>query len=161
MTESILLALWVGTSIFFICREIKIKDSQRSHEYLLSELRYCLHRIQNEFRSQCQEHTKMFFLHYNERLNRIDSCSGGSVEEFLVRDLLDDIRDYQSTIDKIKQQHIDNVYDKVQEKFNRSSNIPEHLMKEYEQNIKDISDTFHNFGYLMWEQAIEKKQRRR
>ncbi len=160
MTEAILLALWIGTALFFICREIKINDDRKSHEYWLSELQDCLHNIESEFRRQCQEQTKAVFLQYNEQLNKIESCCTDFAKEHLISALLDDLREYGNAIDESKKQYIDNVYDKViakgMSKYNLTT-IPTYLMREYERNLTEIADTFRDFRWLMWEQAIEKK----
>ena len=58
MAEALLLVLWVGTSLFFIIREIKGKENRESHEMWLSELRECLHSIENEFTRHSQKITK-------------------------------------------------------------------------------------------------------
>ena len=58
MSEAILLALWVGTSLFFIMREIRQKENRESHEWWLSELRECLHSIENDFSRCCLDITQ-------------------------------------------------------------------------------------------------------
>ena len=119
MSEAILLTLWVCTSLFFICREIKANSNRESHESWISELRDCLHSIENEFSRRCFEITKK----PNQK------CSV-----------------YLSQISELKDEYLNTVHDKVTAKrgsyFLKS--FPEHIIKEYERNISEIADIYRN-----------------
>lgn len=130
MTEAILLALWVGTALFFIVREIKAKNDRERHEWWLSDLKDSIHSVENEFRRQCQQLIENNFLH----------------------------RNYQNSIDELKKQYVSGLYSKLAEKKRASFNtIPDYIIREYERNISEIADTFRDFEIFMKEQAIEKK----
>jgi pantothenate kinase len=121
MTEAILLALWLGTSIFFICREIKTKASRRSHEYWLSELRECLHGIQNEFSRRCYEITENAFSLHN-------------------------YSSYDTQISELKEEYINEVHNKIIARKGKYflTTLPDHILEEYERNIAEIADIYHN-----------------
>ena len=114
MSEAILLALWVGTTLFFIIREIKAKEKRESHEWWISELRECLHNIENEFSRRCLEITQ-------------------------------DIS-YSTNISNLKKEYIEEAYNKV---ISRKGDcflktLPDYIVKEYERNISEIADIYHN-----------------
>ena len=119
MTEAILLILWIGTSLFFICKDIKEKSDRESHEYWLSELRECLHSIENEFSRRCLDITKKTNQTYSSFLEEIS---------------------------ELKEEYINDVCNKVTVKkgiyFLKS--LPDFTIKEYERNISEIADIYRN-----------------
>ena len=122
MIEAILLALWVGTSLFFICREIKAKSDRDSHEYWLSELRECLHSIENEFSRRCLEIAE-------KALSQNCSISSSLSQ---ARDLKEEyITDVNSKIIKRKGEHF-------------FTSLPTHIEKEYKRNINEIAEVYRN-----------------
>lgn len=134
MTEAILLALWMGTILFFGIREYKERKKRESHEYYLSELRYCLHSIEHEFQESCQEII-------------INAFSGRNVRGEIVVDK------YWEEIIALKKEYSDHLYEKVDERMKRKvSTLPNHFVEDYERNVSEIADTFRNIGDFMLEQ---------
>lgn len=137
MAEAILTALWIGTALFFLCREIKLNDDRKSREYYLSELRCCIDSIEHEFQERCRETITNAFSGRN--------VSGGIV-----------VHKYWEGIIELKKQYMICLYEKVNERMKwkgiRFSTIPDYLVKEYETNISEIAYTFHNIGDFMLEQ---------
>ena len=125
MTEAILLALWIGTVLFFICREKKINDDRESHEWWLSELRDCLRRIENEFHRHCQE---------------IAEASQAQRDYDL----------YKTQISELKKEYLNELYNKVAEKkWNGfAKTLPGYIVEEYENNISKITDIYLDLGEL-------------
>ena len=123
MTEAILLALWVGTSLFFMCREIKEKNSRESHEFWLSELRECLHGIENEFSMKCSKIVEQIFT---------------------LRNISHSV--YLSQISDLKNEYTHNIQNKIKsrkgEYFVRT--LPGYIVKEYERNISDIAHIYNH-----------------
>jgi hypothetical protein len=119
MTEAILLALWIGTALFFICREIKMNDDSKTHKWWLSELRDCIHSIECEFRWRCQEIAEEMIQQHNSSL-----CVAR------IRDL--------------KKEYLNDVYQKVVEKKGNNflTTLPDYVAKEYERNISEIADIY-------------------
>lgn len=117
MSEAILSALWIGTTLFFVFREIKAKEERKSHNYWLSELRECLHSIQNEFSRRCSE---------------------------IVKDNLPD-----TIISKLQEEYINEVYKKVVSRKGEyfAKSLPDYIVKDYERNISEIADIYHNIYY--------------
>lgn len=129
MTEAILLALWSGTTLFFICREIKINDDRKSYEWWLSNLRKCIHSIERHFSRDC------------ERIIT-DAFSGRNIKGEIIID------EYRKKITELKEEYINNLYEKIVVRKGKYSikTVPEHLVNEYERNISDIADTYLKFG---------------
>ena len=125
MTEAILIALWMGTTLFFICREIKINDDRKSHEWWLSDLRDCLHSIESEFRWRCQEIAEANQLQCDYDL-------------------------YYTQIDVLKKEYLNELYDKVIERKGKYfvKSLPDYVVKEYEINISKITDIYLDLGKL-------------
>ena len=136
MTEAILSALWVGTALFFIIREIKVKEHRESHEYWLFELRECLHSIENEFKRKCQDIITNSFSGRN--------VSGGVV-----------IDKYYEEITALEKAYKNNLYEMVVSRGwqYKITSVPEYLEKEYERNISEIADSFQHWGDFMLEQV--------
>lgn len=116
MAEAILLTLWVGTFLFFGCREMKARKERDSHELWLSELRDCLHGIENEFSRRCFKIIKR------------DQSLSSSL----------------SQISELKKEYINEVHEKIsaQKRVTVNNGIPDHVLKEYERNISDIADIY-------------------
>ena len=135
MTEAIMLALWVGTAIFFTCREIKKNDDKKSHEWWLSDLRECLHSIERHFSRDCKKIIT-------------DAFSGRNVKGGIVID------EYWKAITELKNEYANNLYEKIVAQKGRYGikSVPEHLENEYKRNISDIADTYRCFGDFMTEQ---------
>ena len=125
MTEAITLALWVGTTLFFICREIKKNDDRKSHEWWLSDLRDCLHSIEGEFRWSCQEITEADQSQHDYDL-------------------------YNAQIIELKKEYLNELYNKVIERKGKSfaKSLPDYIVKEYEANISKITDIYLDLGKL-------------
>lgn len=143
MTEAILLALWVGTALLFICREIKTKEDRESHEWWLSDLRECIHSIERHFSRDC------------ERIIT-DAFSGRNIKGEII------IGEYRKEITELKKEYINTLYEKivVQKGKHSIKTVPEHLANEYERNISDIADTYRHFGDFMTEQINTYVRRR-
>lgn len=142
MTEAIMLALWVGTAIFFTCREIKINDDRKSHERWLSDLRECIHSIERHFSRECEKIVT-------------DAFSGRNVKGEIVID------EYRKAITELKNEYTNNLYEKIvaQKRMYRIKSVPEHLENEYKRNISDIADTYRYFGDFMTKQIKEIRRR--
>ena len=125
MAEAILLALWVGTTLFFGCREIKTNADREGHEMWLSNLRDCLHSIEGEFRWRCQEIAE------SEQSRR-------------------DYDLYKEQIRERKKEYITELYKKVAERKGKYfvRTLPDHVVKEYECNISKIADIYLDLGEL-------------
>lgn len=125
MTEAIMLALWVGTTLFFICREIKQKSNRESHEWWLSDLRDCLHSIEGEFRWHCQEIAEA---HQSQR----------------------DYDTYKAQIKELKKEYQNELYNKVIERKGKYfvTTLPDYIVKEYEENISKITNIYLDLGEL-------------
>lgn len=125
MTEAILLALWIGTTLFFVCREIKAKKNRDSHEWWLSDLRDCLCSIEGEFRRRCQEIAEAYQSHRDYDL-------------------------YNAQISELKKEYISELYDKIVAKKGEYfvKTLPDCIVKEYETNISKITDIYLDLGKL-------------
>ena len=125
MMEAITLALWGGTTLFFICREIKQKGDRESHEWWLSDLKDCLHSIESEFRWRCQEIAE----------------AGQSQRDY---DL------YNAQINVLKKEYLNELYNKVIERKGKYfvKSLPDYIVKEYEVNISKIADIYLDLGKL-------------
>lgn len=117
MSEAILLSLWISTSLFFIIREIKAKSDKERHEYWLSELRECLHSIENEFSRRCFEITH-------------DSSYGINIKN-LKKEYIEEV--------------YNKVVSRKGEYFLKT--FPDYIVKEYERNISEIADIYRNIYY--------------
>lgn len=140
MAETILLVLWVGTSLFFICREKKASDDRESHEWWLSEVKECMHSIECNFRRDCKKIIDNAFSKRN--------VIGGII-----------IGEYRKEITALEKEYKDNLNEKaIARKGKHSiSSVPEYLEREYERNISEIADTFRYFGDFMSEQITRKE----
>lgn len=125
MIEAIMLALWVGTTLFFICREIKQKRDRESHEWWLSDLRDCLHSIEGEFRWHCQEIAEV-----NQSQRDYDT--------------------YKAQINELKKEYLNELYNKITERKGKYfvKTLPDYIVKEYEVNISKIADIYLDLGEL-------------
>ena len=117
MSEAILLALWVGTALFFIVKEMKAKDDRESHEYWLSELRECLHSIENEFSRRCFEIT-----YDSSYCTHIANLKNEYIEEV-----------YNKVISRKGEYFL--------------KTLPGYIASEYERNISEIADIYRNIYY--------------
>lgn len=122
MAEALLLVLWVGTSLFFIFREIQEKGNRKSHEGWLSDVRESIHNIEFEFRRECE------FALDSER-------------NFMGKII---INKYRQKIYELKDEYKNSLYEKIVARMGKYcvKSIPEFLEREYERNISDIADTF-------------------
>ena len=125
MAEAILLALWIGTVLFFICREKKVNDKRESHEWWLSDLRDCLHSIEGEFRWHCQEIAEANQLQRDYDL-------------------------YNAKISELKKEYLSELYNKVIERKGKYfvKTLPDYIVKEYKANISKIADIYLDLGKL-------------
>lgn len=119
MTEAILLALWVGTALFFICREIKINANRKSQESWRSDLRECIILIEQDFRIQCRDKAEKYSIAY----------------------------EYSASIEELKRQYLSELHSKIVAKKRITiTTIPEDLVREYEREISEIADTYLELG---------------
>lgn len=125
MTEAILLALWIGTALFFLCREKKINDDRKSREWWLSDLKDCLHSIESEFRWRCQEIAEANQSHGDYDL-------------------------YHAKINELKKEYLNELYNNVIERKGKCfvKTLPDYIVKEYEANISKIADIYLDLGKL-------------
>ena len=125
MIEAIMCTLWLGTTLFFICREIKINDDRESHEWWISDLRDCLRSIEGEFRWRCQEIAE------TEQSRR-------------------DYDLYEAQISELKKEYVTELYNKVIERKGKYSvkTLPDYVIREYEYNISKIADIYFDLGKL-------------
>lgn len=125
MTEAILLVLWAGTVLFFICREIKINNGRESHEWWLSDLRDCLHSIEGEFRWHCREIAEA-----NQSQRDFDM--------------------YKAQINELKKEYLNELHNKIIERKGKCfvKTLPDYIVKEYEANISKTTDIYLNLGEL-------------
>lgn len=137
MTEAIMLVMWFGTVMFFVCREIKKNDERKSREYYLSELQHCLRSIEHEFQERCKEII-------------INAFSGRNVRGRVVVDK------YREEIAALKKEYTDCLFEKAGERMKRSGSnlsiIPDYLVEEYERNLFEMSHIFNSIGDCMLEQ---------
>lgn len=119
MSEAILLVLWVGTSLFFICREIKAKSDRESHEMWISEIKECLRSIEREFSRSCQDIANNTHQQYSSFLTQISELE----------------KQYKNEVYK-------NITSKKGEYF--AAHIPDYIIKNYERNISFIADIYRN-----------------
>ena len=141
MSEAILLTLWVSTSLFFICREIKNKNDRESHEWWLSDLRGCIHSIERHFSRACEKIIT-------------DAFSGRNVVGGIVID------DYRKAITELQNEYSNNLYKKIVALMGkyRIKSVPEPLENEYKRNLSDIADTYRYFGDFMTKQIKETRR---
>ena len=129
MGEVIALVLWGGTTLFFVCREIKQKDKRDSEEYWLSELRECLHGIEREFSRCCLSIT-------SEALSRKDFSYS-----------------LQTKIRDLKKKYSNEVHEMVIKRKGQYflKTIPDHVEREYERNLSDIADIYCDILNSQWQ----------
>ena len=124
MVEALLLASWVGTALFFICREIKANDDRKSHERWISELRECLHSIENEFSRRCLDIVKKSRHNYSSK--------------------------YLLQVSELRKEYINEVYNKVAaqkgEKF--ATILPDYILREYDRNISEIAEIYRYIFFI-------------
>lgn len=164
MTEEILLSLWLGTlvfaCIFFGFKEMKDRKDRESHEWWLSDLKECIKSVENEFSRRCFEITEYTFSQYTERLDKLIPSS--TVFEYQVDAIFDIIHKHTDSINNLKKQYVDNLYDMVlEQKRITIKTIPDYLIKEYEINLSKIADTHYHFNSLIRNHLMEIKIRRR
>lgn len=133
MGEAILLALWVGTSVFFICREEKAKNDRESHAWWLSDVRASIDTIECEFRRLCKKIAEEEF-------------SKPSFNEYR----------YSSRIRELEEAYKTDLTNRIIALHRvRVTTVPDHLVREYEINISNIAYTFRYFGNIMSEQITK------
>ena len=155
MTEAILLSLCIGTFIFFGCKEMKQRHDRESYEWWLSELKGCINCVEHEFSHRCFEITENTFSQYAKRLDKLTPTAF----DFQINTLFDIVNNHTDSIDELKEQYIDNLYDKVQEQKKITvKTIPDHLIRDYEINLSKIADTHYHFASLMRNHLMEIKE---
>lgn len=117
MSEAILLALWIGTALFFTIWEKKARDDRENHEYWLSELRECLHSIENEFSRRCLDITQ----------DSSYAINISNLKEEYIKEM------YKKVI-AIKGEYF-------------LKTLPDYILTEYERNISEIADIYLNIYY--------------
>jgi hypothetical protein len=126
MGESILLLLWVATTIFLGVKIETDRKNRESHEWWLSEVKECIHSIECEFRHKCEK----------------------IAEEEFSKTTLNEYQ-YSVRIRELEKAYKNNLTDRVIAfKRVRITTVPDHLEQEYLRNISDISSTFRYFGNL-------------
>ena len=131
MTEAILLVLWVGTSLFFMYREMKANKDREDHDWWRSDCKDCLHRIESEFREKRQKISDNYISQYGQH----------------------DPREHSTAIKNLKNDYIENVLDKaiaIKGKYSIKS-LPADLVRDYKRRINDIADIYSHFEALISE----------
>ena len=127
MGESILLLLWVGTTIFLGCKIGSDKKQREDHDWWLSDIKECIHSIQSDFKHNCEKITD---------------------DEF-AQQKFDEYR-YSIRIHELEEKYKNELTEKViAQKRVTITTIPDHLVREYERNISNIADTFLYFARLI------------
>ena len=127
MGESILLLLWIGTTIFLGCKIESNKKAHESRELWLSDVKGCIHSIESDFKHNCEKIT----------------------EDELTRQKFDEYK-YSIRIRELEEKFKNELTEKVIAKKRVTiTTIPEHLVIEYERNISNIADTFLYFARLI------------
>ena len=126
MAESILLVLWIGTTIFLGLKIENDRNNRESHAMWLSNVRDSIHTIECEFHRKCEK----------------------IAEEEFSKPSFDEHR-YSGRIWELEEVYKNNLTDRVIALHRvRVTTVPEHLEREYLRNISDISYTFRYFGNL-------------
>jgi hypothetical protein len=124
--EILSIILFAALIIILVYHDRKARDRER-HEWWLSDVRSCLRSIEYEFRRNCEKIT----------------------EEELARRKFDEYK-HSVRIGELKEKYIQEMTEKaIALKRVHITTIPEHLAKEYEENISDIADTFRYLGSLI------------
>ena len=142
MAEAILLFMWVGSCLFFICREIKQKSDREGHTWWRSELRETIYRIEREFEWKCREIITDSFTHKN-----------------ILGEII--IGEYWKKITELKNKYKTNLYEDIIVRMGkyRVKSIPEDLEIEYERHISEIADTYRCFGDFTAKQIKEARRK--
>lgn len=143
MVEAILLALWAGTALFFICRDIKSNNERKKHESWLSDCKDCLYSIECEYRHKCEELTDNYLAEYSKGVYNCHHCHD-NIRKFHTDMLFSKSDKYWAAIVELKIEYITGAFDKVANRMKgyKFTSIPEHLSREYDRNIVEITDTF-------------------
>ena len=126
MGESILLILWVTTTIFLGLKIENDRKNRESHAGWLSDVRESIHTIEWEFHRKCEK----------------------IAEEEFSKPSFDEYR-YYSRIRELEEAYKADLTDRIIALHRvRVTTVPDHLEREYLSNISDISYTFRYFGNL-------------
>ena len=141
-------------AIFIICFYYERKEKNREeNEYWINERRQCLVGITYSFRRDCQEAADKAFTQYT---NVIQHKIYRKMPYYITNSFLSD---YRETIDKLKEDYIENVTIKAKERCYTSASIPNYLIEEYSKQIDIIYGTFYDFEHLMWHHITEAKEK--
>ena len=127
MGEALLLALWLGTTIFLGCKIERGRKERESREWWLSDVKGCISGIKGDFRRDCEK----------------------IAENEFSRQIFDECR-YSNKIRELEEKYKGELTEKVIARMGkyRVKSVPEHLIREYECNISEIADLFRYFGKL-------------
>lgn len=126
MGESILLILWVATTLFLGIKIENNRKNRENHAMWLSDVRDSIHTIECEFRRKCEK----------------------IAEEEFSKPSFDEHR-YSGRIWELEEAYKTDLTDRVIALHRvRVTTVPDHLEQEYLRNISDISSTFRYFGNL-------------
>lgn len=127
MGETILLIVCFGLIVFFGIRDMKARQDRESHEWWLSDVKACIHRVECEFQWRCRE----------------------IAEEEFARQKFSEYK-YRVRITELEETYKKELTEKViAQKRVHITTIPDYLIVEYNRNISDIADTFRYFGILL------------
>lgn len=143
MAETILLVLWMGTALFFTCRNIKLNNERKNHKSWLADCKDCLHGIECEFRHKCQELTDNYLAEYSKGVYKCHHYHD-DIRKFHADMLFNASKEYMAAIEELKKEYINTMFDKAVNRMRdyRFNSIPEHLSREYDRNIAEIADSF-------------------
>ena len=143
MAEALLTALWIGTILYFGCKEMSTRKERESHNNWIYEIETGLRCIENEYQRKCEEITEIYFKQY------LDSLVFGYIEASLIT--MNQIVDkYRNEIDKAKKDSLNiEEINRVSWGKIKYSTIPDHLKKTHENRISCIEDSFRKLSNHM------------
>ena len=153
MGKEILAVIWCGAfSVLLKIQFLNIREkfaAKKEHKQWIIDCRHCLSRVARGFRCECESLAEAAFAQYSDRLAGKTPYRGPS---YYASNSF--IHKYKDSIDKLKDEYIAKVEDKVRERMigYTITSVPDFLVVEYTEQITEIAKTFRNFGDLMWEQ---------
>lgn len=149
---------FIGCLLFFALFMLGLyyqhKDKKRK-EY--EEWRYyCqrrLHSLALRFRDECMVEAKAVITRYTNFI-KLRSYHNDRSSDL--------IAEYEKSIDNLKKEYLCNYATKNSDGNNRmrieAEELPKYMLEEYEAEISEITNTFRDIGYHMWEQIQELKE---
>ena len=136
-----------------VLKLIAKREDKKSYDIWICDCRYCFGRITRIYSGECQRLLEKALEQYTYILltKSYRSLLGISF-----------ITNYQKSIENLKEEYIKNMYAKLSEMmYKKITTIPDFLVKEYEDNIKEYYYIFSKFGNQMWYQLREAEQQYR